>query len=75
MIRNFLNENEISNKVVGSLLPTKDGQQKALGLRWEPNSDSFKFDPTSIMQAAEEIGDKITKGKILGISAKNIRSN
>jgi hypothetical protein len=27
------------------------------------------------MQAAEEIGDKITKGKILGISAKNIRSN
>jgi len=64
-LRDFLTEKEMSNQVVGILSPTIDGQQKALGLRWDTNSDSFKFDPTSIVKAAEEIGDKITKRKIL----------
>jgi len=69
-LRDFLTEKEMSNQVVGILSPTIDGQQKALGLRWDTNSDSFKFDPTSIVKAAEEIGDKITKRKILSISAR-----
>jgi hypothetical protein len=69
-LRDFLTEKEMSNQIVGILSPTIDGQQKALGLRWDPSSDSFKFDPTSIMQAAVEIGDKIIKRKILSISAR-----
>jgi hypothetical protein len=62
-LRDFLAEKEMPNQVVGILSPTIDGQQKALGFRWDTNSNSFKFYPTSIMQAAVEIGDKITKRK------------
>ncbi len=69
-LRDFLTEKEMSNQIVGILSPTIDGQQKALGLRWDTSSDSFKFDPTSIMQVAVEIGEKITKRKILSISAR-----
>ncbi|XP_046445140.1 uncharacterized protein LOC124194797 [Daphnia pulex] len=69
-LRDFLTEKEMSNQIVGILSPTIDGQHKALGLRWDTSSDSFKFDPTSIMEAAVEIGEKITKRKILSISAR-----
>ncbi|XP_045028551.1 uncharacterized protein LOC123471380 [Daphnia magna] len=69
-LRDFLTEKEMSNQIVGILSPTIDGQQKALGLRWDTSSDSFKFDPTSIMEAAVQIGEKITKRKILSISAR-----
>ncbi len=69
-LRDFLTEKEMSNQIVGILSPTMDGQHKALGLRWDTSSDSFKFDPTSIMEAAVEIGEKITKRKILSISAR-----
>jgi hypothetical protein len=65
-LRDFLTEKEMSNQIVGILSPTIDGQQNALGLRWDTSSDSFKFDPTSIMEAAVEI----TKRKILSISAR-----
>jgi Pao retrotransposon peptidase len=41
-----------------------------LGIRWNTGSDSFQFDPTSICQAIEEVGTKITKRKILSISAR-----
>jgi hypothetical protein len=47
-----------------------DGQQKVLGIRWDTGSDSFKFDPASIIQAVEEVGTEITKRKILSISAR-----
>ncbi|XP_045023195.1 uncharacterized protein LOC123467282 [Daphnia magna] len=69
-LHDFLTEKEMSNQIVGILSPTIDGQQKALGLRWDTSSDSFKFDPTSIMEGAVQIGEKITKRKILSISAR-----
>ncbi|XP_045034376.1 uncharacterized protein LOC123475569 [Daphnia magna] len=69
-LRDFLTEKEMSNQIVGILSLTIDGQQKALGLRWDTSSDSFKFDPTTIMEAAVQIGEKITKRKVLSISAR-----
>ena len=65
-----LSEKGLKNEIVGILSPALDGQQKALGLRWDTKSDKFKFDPSSIVQAAEEIGEGITKRKILSISAR-----
>jgi hypothetical protein len=38
--------------------------------RWDTKSDEFKFDPSSIVQAAEEIGEEVTKRKILSISIR-----
>ena len=65
-----LSEKDLKNEIVGILSPALDGQQKALGLTWDTKSDKFKFDPSSIVQAAEEIGEGITKRKILSISAR-----
>jgi hypothetical protein len=63
-------EKELLNQVVGLFSPALDGQQKVLGIRWDTGSDSFKFDPASIIQAIEEVGEEITKRKILSISAR-----
>ena len=41
-----------------------------LGIRWDTGSDTFQFEPSTIVQAAEEIGERITKRKILSISSR-----
>jgi len=69
-LRQHLKEKGLTNQVVGLLSPALDGQQKVLGIRWDTRSDSFQFDPTSIIQAVEEVGTEITKRKILSISAR-----
>jgi hypothetical protein len=65
-----LSEKGLKNEIIDILSPALDGQQNALGLRWDNKSDKFKFDPSSIVQAAEEIGKDVTKTKILSISAR-----
>jgi hypothetical protein len=69
-LRQHLEEKGLENQAVGLLFPSLDNQQKVLGIRWDTGSDTFQFDPSTIVQAAEEIGEKITKRKILSISAR-----
>ncbi len=66
--RELLEEKGLCNKVVGILSPTLDGQQKVLGIRWDTESDTFKFDPSTI--AVEDLSEIVTKRKILSISAR-----
>jgi hypothetical protein len=68
--RQFLTEKGLSNKVVGILSPTLDGQQKVLGISWDTESDTFKFNPSTIVTAVEDLSEFITKRKILSISAR-----
>jgi hypothetical protein len=68
--RQLLEEKGLCNKVVGILSPTLDGQQKVLGIRWDTESDTFKFDPSTIVTAVEDLSEIVTKRKILSISAR-----
>jgi hypothetical protein len=60
----------LENQIVGLLSPALENQQKVLGIRLYTKSDNFQFEPSSIVKAAEEVGDVITKRKILSISAR-----
>ncbi len=51
-------------------LPALENQQKGLGIRWDTKSDNFQFEPSLIVKAAEEVGNSITKRKMLSISAR-----
>jgi hypothetical protein len=68
--RQLLEEKGLCNKVVGILSPTLDGQQKVLEIRWDTESDTFKFDPSTIVTAVEYLSEIVTKRKILSISAR-----
>jgi hypothetical protein len=69
-LRQHLEEKGLENQAVGLLSPSLDNQQKVLGIRWDTGSDTFQFEPSTIVQAAEEIGEKITKRKILSVSSR-----
>ncbi len=58
------------NQVVDLLSPALEGQQKVFEIRWVTGSDSFQFNPTSIIQAVEQVETEITKRKIVSISAR-----
>ena len=60
----------MENQIVGLLSPALENQQKVLRIPWDTKSDNFQFEPSSIVKAAEEVGDVITKRKILSISAR-----
>ncbi len=69
-LRQFLEENGLGNQTIGLLSPSFENQQKVLGIRWDTGSDIFQFEPSAIVQASQEIGENITKRKILSISAR-----
>jgi hypothetical protein len=49
-LRQHLKEKVLENQAVGLLSPSLDNQQKVLGIRWDTGSDSFQFEPSSIVQ-------------------------
>jgi hypothetical protein len=49
----------MENQIVGLL--SLINQQKVLGIRWDTKSDNFQFEPSSIVEAAEEVGELIKK--------------
>jgi hypothetical protein len=69
-LRQFLEEKGLENQTIGLLSPSLENQQKVLGIRWDAGSDTFQFEPSSIVQAEQEIGYNFTKRKILSISAR-----
>ena len=69
-LSSHLQEKGLKNKIEGLLSPVIDGQQKVLGIRWSTGLYIFHFKPATIVEAAEEIGDAITKRKLLSISAR-----
>jgi hypothetical protein len=73
-LQQFLEEKGLENQTIGLLSPSLENQQKVLGIRWDAGSDTFQFEPSSIVQASQEIGYNITKRKILSISAKIFNS-
>jgi hypothetical protein len=73
-LQQFLEEKGLENQTIGLLSPSLENQQKVLGIRWDNGSDKFQFEPSSIVQASQEIGYNITKRKILSISAKIFNS-
>lgn len=49
-------EQLITNLILVGLLLLIN-QQKVLGIRWDTRSDNFKFEPSSIVEVAEEVGE------------------
>jgi hypothetical protein len=39
-------------------------------MRWNAKSDNFQFEPSSLVNAAEEVGNEMKKRKLLIISAR-----
>ena len=53
VLRQFLEEKGLENQTIGLLSLSLDNQQKVLGIRWDTGSDTFQFEPSSIVQAAQ----------------------
>jgi hypothetical protein len=69
-LRQYQEDKGLENQIVGLLSPALENQQKVLGIRCNTKSDNLQFEPSSIVEAAEEVGDVIMKRKILSISAR-----
>ncbi|XP_057365013.1 uncharacterized protein LOC130685709 [Daphnia carinata] len=70
-LRKFLSEKGLINPIVKIFTQKlEEGQPKVLGIRWDTESDTFQFDPAPIIEAATELGDRVTKRNILRISAR-----
>ena len=63
--RQFLEEKGLENLTIGLLSPSLKNQPKVLEIWCDTGSNTFQFEPSSIVQASQEIGDNITKKKIL----------
>lgn len=70
-LRKILEEDGLSAPTKGLLAQNlSQRNSKVLGIQWDTESDSFLFNPTEIIKAAEEVGDKPTKRNILQISSR-----
>jgi hypothetical protein len=67
-LRQYQEDKGLENQIVGLLSPALENQQKVLGIRCNTKSDNLQFEPSSIVEAAEEVGNVITKRKILSIN-------
>ena len=70
-LRQVLAKEGLSLPAEGVLANTLSaGNTKVLGVSWDTETDSFMFNPTDIVEAANTIGDEPTKRNILQVTSK-----
>jgi hypothetical protein len=55
-LRQFLEEKGLENQTIGLLSPSLENQQKVLGIPWDTGSDTFQFEPSSLLLGITILG-------------------